>query len=71
MSSRFANSQAEVTHVRARLADPEAAANRLRQQLHDVQAEALTLKESHGGSNKSADVIQALELQVLPSPICA
>ena len=51
-------------HVRARLADSEAAATRLRQQLHDVQAEALTWKESHDGSHKAADVIQALELQV-------
>ncbi len=65
VQSLQANSaQAELTRVRAELAESENAASHLQQKLEGQQAEVLRLKENQGGSNKAADVIQALEKQV-------
>ncbi len=65
VQSLQANSaQAELNRVRAELAESENAVSQLQQQLEAQQAEVLRLKENQGGSNKAADVIQALEKQV-------
>ena len=58
------STQAELNRARAELAESENAVSHLQQQLEAQQAEVLRLKESQGGSNKAADVIQALEKQV-------
>ncbi|DBB05674.1 TPA: hypothetical protein ACH3X1_012287 [Trebouxia sp. C0004] len=58
------SAQAELNRLRAELAESETAVSHLQQQLEAQQAEVLRLKESQGGSNKAADVIQALEKQV-------
>ena len=65
VQSLQANSaQAELNRVRAELGESENAVSHLQHQLGAQQAEVLRLKESQGGSNKAADVIQALEKQV-------
>ena len=65
VQSLQANSaQAELHRVRAELAESEDAVSHLQQKLEAQQAEVLRLKEDQGGSNKAADVIQALEKQV-------
>lgn len=65
VQSLQANSaQDELNHVRVELAESEDAVSHLQQKLEAQQAEVLRLKEDQGGSNKAADVIQALEKQV-------
>lgn len=58
----------ELARMRAELADARGSVAQLQRKLQEEHAEVLMLKESHGGSNKAGDVIQALESQV--STLC-